>query len=156
MKFFCRICFILCFLVISFFLTNLWFHEIFITKSLVIPYSLKPFDICAEYPIAWNYIKIIYITLVFTTTLIVSNTLFSRFFNNLSFKKKSLPIHKSDLFLKVGNSFVYENGLYQNFLITGSIGSGKTSSAMYPFSKQLISYNSFSPNNKIRYVNSRC
>jgi hypothetical protein len=31
-------------------------------------------------------------------------------------------------------------GLYQNILITGTIGSGKTSSAMYPFTKQLISY----------------
>ena len=28
----------------------------------------------------------------------------------------------------------------KNFLITGSIGSGKTSSAMYPFTKQLICY----------------
>ena len=36
-------------------------------------------------------------------------------------------------------------GLYQNILITGTIGTGKTSSAMYPFTKQLIEYNS---NNK--------
>ena len=32
--------------------------------------------------------------------------------------------------------------MYQNILITGTIGTGKTSSAMYPFTKQLISYNS--------------
>lgn len=31
-------------------------------------------------------------------------------------------------------------GLYQNIIITGTIGSGKTSSAMYPFTKQLVSY----------------
>ena len=43
------------------------------------------------------------------------------------------------------NSKVYipEKGLYQNFLITGTIGSGKTSSALYPFTKQLIKYNSY-------------
>ena len=33
-------------------------------------------------------------------------------------------------------------GLYQNFLITGTIGSGKTSSAMYPFTNQFLRYNS--------------
>ena len=31
-----------------------------------------------------------------------------------------------------------EKGLYQNMLITGTIGTGKTSSAMYPFTKQLL------------------
>ncbi len=36
--------------------------------------------------------------------------------------------------------FVSESGLYQNFLITGTIGTGKTSCAMYPFTEQLISY----------------
>lgn len=34
-----------------------------------------------------------------------------------------------------------EKGLYQNILITGTIGTGKTSSAMYPFVEQLISRN---------------
>lgn len=33
-----------------------------------------------------------------------------------------------------------EKSLYQNILITGTIGTGKTSSAMYPFTKQLIAY----------------
>lgn len=39
--------------------------------------------------------------------------------------------------------------MYQNFLITGTIGSGKTSSAMYPFTKQLMKYNSENPKDKI-------
>ena len=49
------------------------------------------------------------------------------------------------------NSKVYipESGLYQNFLITGTIGSGKTSSAMYPFTRQLLEFNYNFPNNKI-------
>ena len=34
-----------------------------------------------------------------------------------------------------------ERSLYQNMLITGSIGCGKTSSAMYPFTKQLMNMN---------------
>lgn len=38
--------------------------------------------------------------------------------------------------------FIPEKSLYQNMLITGSIGCGKTSSAMYPFTKQLLLMNS--------------
>ena len=45
--------------------------------------------------------------------------------------------------------YVEEKGLYQNFLITGTIGSGKTSSAMYPFTKQIIEYNSKNQDKKI-------
>ena len=48
----------------------------------------------------------------------------------------------------VGNSvendstiIIPEKGLYQNILITGTIGTGKTSSAMYPFTKQLLDKN---------------
>lgn len=37
--------------------------------------------------------------------------------------------------------YLPERSLYQNILITGTIGSGKTSSAIYPFSEQLIKYN---------------
>ena len=36
--------------------------------------------------------------------------------------------------------YLSKDGLYQNILVTGTIGSGKTSSAMYPFTEQLISY----------------
>lgn len=39
------------------------------------------------------------------------------------------------------NIYLPEKSLYQNILVTGTIGTGKTSSAMYPFTKQLISYN---------------
>lgn len=35
--------------------------------------------------------------------------------------------------------YIPEKSLYQNILITGSIGCGKTSSAMYPFTRQLLS-----------------
>ena len=45
--------------------------------------------------------------------------------------------------------YVPESGLYQNFLITGTIGSGKTSSAMYPFTEQLLKFNYNNKNNKM-------
>ena len=45
--------------------------------------------------------------------------------------------------------YLPESGLYQNFLITGTIGTGKTSSAMYPFTEQFLKYNYLSPDKKI-------
>ena len=50
-----------------------------------------------------------------------------------------------------GNDSIYlpEKSLYQNILITGTIGTGKTSSAMYPFTKQLIEFDANSYKNKI-------
>ena len=98
---------------------------------------------------------------------IISNFIYTRFISKLDFiknipttKKNQNPTHsvnsQNSLNLLIGlnketNSKIYikESGLYQNFLITGTIGSGKTSSAMYPFTKQLIQYNHKNPNNKI-------
>ncbi len=68
--------------------------------------------------------------------------------NNLKNNKKiELLIGKESNSQK--NIIIPESGLYQNFLITGTIGTGKTSSAMYPFTEQLIKYNYLNKNNKI-------
>ena len=48
--------------------------------------------------------------------------------------------------------FIPKNSLYQNILITGSIGSGKTASAMYPFTKQLILYEHNNCNKKLGFL----
>ena len=45
--------------------------------------------------------------------------------------------------------YLEEKGLYQNILITGTIGTGKTSSAMYPFTKQLLEYQAYNPKEKL-------
>ena len=69
---------------------------------------------------------------------------------------KEIPLpEKNSLHLLIGKTssndsfYLPENGLYQNILITGTIGSGKTSSAMYPFTKQLMKFNYEHPENKI-------
>ena len=71
-------------------------------------------------------------------------------------KKNKVNNNQKELNLLIGydeknkkDIFIPESGLYQNFLITGTIGSGKTSSAMYPFTKQLIKYNYLNRENKI-------
>ncbi len=44
-------------------------------------------------------------------------------------------------YLNKAKKFIFgEKGLYQNILVTGTIGSGKTSSCLYPFTEQLINY----------------
>ena len=66
------------------------------------------------------------------------------------------PIRSQTLELLVGQNektkepiYLPEKSLYQNIFITGTIGTGKTSSAMYPFTKQLISYEHNNENKKL-------
>ena len=96
-------------------------------------------------------------------TFLFSNIVYSNFIYKIFFLKKNKTkkepenIQKYDkLNLLIGydcknnkNIYLPESGLYQNFLITGTIGTGKTSSAMYPFTQQLLKYNSINIENKI-------
>ena len=137
-----------------------FFLPIYNAEEVIISCGLHPFDICYDNPVLWNYIKISFVIFYIFSNYIIINTIISRF--NL-FKKsvldESQPISKKDessLHLLIGedissNKKVYipESGLYQNFLVTGTIGTGKTSSAMYPFTEQLIKYNFLHPNNKL-------
>lgn len=91
--------------------------------------------------------------------MIISNRFFSHIFKNSHnrvLKKRKNFISQTELVLLVGKdyytkefTFLTEKSLYQNILITGTIGSGKTSSAMYPFTKQLISYQNYRPDKKL-------
>ena len=148
-----RFVFIIFCLIISYLLFIIFLYPIFTASELIIPYGIHPFDICSKHPVFWYYFKIIYIITYFLSTFIISNVIYSMFFKNLSFVKKNhnaLP--KTDaLNLSIGKNlenssliFLPSKSLYQNILITGTIGSGKTSSAMYPFTEQLLKYNSLS------------
>ena len=71
-------------------------------------------------------------------------------------KKEKYLVKTDRINLLIGNDektgkniYIQEAGLYQNFLITGTIGTGKTSSAMYPFTEQFLKYNSRNPDKKI-------
>lgn len=155
-----RIVFYLC---ISTFLILIMFyflHPIFYADSIIIPYALHPFDICAKAPTAWSYIKLAYLLTFLYVCLLFSNTLFCLFLknklSNISHPNKSYQTPSdSDLTLYVGTSndhvpiFIDKEALFQNILITGTIGSGKTSSAMYPFTKQLIRYQHNIPSEKL-------
>ena len=149
------------------------FYLIFYAKELIIPFGIHPFDICFDQPILWKYIKFSFILSYIFSNIILINTFCSRFnfikivpikikdksftSNSIASKneKYSSDISSSNFNLLIGynqntNQKIYlpEKGLYQNFIITGTIGTGKTSSAMYPFTEQIIRHNSLHLNNK--------
>ena len=118
------------------FLILIFFKPILTATNLIFPYALHPFDIAHDYPIAWFYIKIFYCFSLFVTVFLTLNSL-SIFFN---FRKKPKKkentdedlINKNNLNLLVGINpdnqkqvFITEKGLYQNILVTGTIGSRK-------------------------------
>lgn len=133
------------------------FYPIFTSNNITISFAVHPFNICKKHPQFWYYFKIIYTIFLITSSCSLSYILI-KYFLHLN-ANKIIPDNKNDptnLNLKIGYSklqsrdiFLPEKSLYQNILITGTIGSGKTSSAIYPFSEQLIKYNSNNFKNKL-------
>lgn len=151
------------------------FRPIYEATEVIIPYGIHPFDICTKNPELWQLIKITYIFTSSISFFLIGHFVYTRIIlkliqflkniksnsieknnkNKIANKNIKSNNFKKSLFLKVGKDenknivYIPESGLYQNFLITGTIGSGKTSSAMYPFTRQLLEYNSNNLNNKI-------
>lgn len=164
-KFFHRLFFCFIFWFILCLIGFILFKPIYLSNSIIIPYSLHPYDICITKPDLWRTIKICFIIFYIISSIIYSNFLYSLFFRKYLINKEKIdkknnnlikPISNSkNLFLFVGKNendnlvYIPEKSLYQNILITGTIGSGKTSSCMYPFTKQLISFNKNDINSKL-------
>ena len=78
-----------------------------------------------------------------------NNTVLKRIFKDKNDYKDKKENSKEVLEILIGFDeekqpvYLDEKALFQNILITGSIGTGKTSSGMYNITKQLISYNSY-------------
>lgn len=152
-----RFSFSICFTIVCFFIYWFIFKPVYISENIMIYYAVHPFNICTTQPLIWNFIKfssiIFYLFSVFSFLMLLSQKIF--------YKKASKKIeinheiNHSDLSLKIGWNLnnqlitIPKKSLYQNILITGTIGSGKTSSAMYPFTEQLISYKSNDTNEKL-------
>lgn len=147
-----------CFFMIFFFIIY-WstFSPIYYSENIIITYAVHPFNICESQPILWNIIKIssiiFYLFSIFILFFCISKKIFyKKIKNNEENKNIIFPYDFSLLIgLDSNNSFVKipEKSLYQNILITGTIGTGKTSSAMYPFTKQLMEYKSNITNEKL-------
>ena len=151
--YFFRLIFDILFSYLLYFFIIKFFTPIFETTSLIFPYAIHPFDICEKIPTSWFYIKLIFKLSLFCNLFSLINSIFPLLFPmKIKSKRKKTRLKKRKTkspCLYVGNTFndnspiyINEKGLYQNILVTGTIGSGKTSSAMYPFCKQLINYSS--------------
>ena len=136
------------------------FLPILTAEHLIFPYALNPFDICEKYPDTWYLIKISYFVCFVISYLIVYIFIVSSIQKYIKYKQSIKPsddeiANTSKLYLKIGQTengsikYIHENGLYQNIFITGTIGTGKTSSAMYPFTRQLINYSAKDPDEKL-------
>lgn len=157
--FFRRFLFLLISIICSLFLLIYFFHSIFSANTILITCSIHPFDLCLDYPEFWYYFKIIYIIFYILSSLICSNSIYSFLFkktrtiSTTTFTPKDFSL---SLFVGYNDSkeklFIPEQGLYQNILVTGTIGSGKTSSALYPFTKQLLEYKSNIKDKKIGFL----
>lgn len=157
MIFFKRILFCLFFMILFFIIYWSIFSPIHYSDNIIITYAVHPFNICEDQPILWNIIKIssiiFYLFNIFIFSICISKKIFYKKVKNKDENKNI--INSNDFSLLIGldtkNNLVKipEKSLYQNILITGTIGTGKTSSAMYPFTKQLMEYKSNNTNEKL-------
>lgn len=147
--FLCSFCFTIFNLVI--------FYPIFTSNNITISFAIHPFNICDKYPAFWHFFKIFYILALVVANCSISYMLIK---NLIHLPTPSLeqthPQLNSNLCLTIGYSqnqnqdiILPDKSLYQNILITGTIGSGKTSSAIYPFSEQLIKYQNNNSSKKL-------
>ena len=140
---------------ISFYIFFLIFKPVLLSDTVIFPYAVHPFNICEKQPKIWNSIKFLFVFTYIFSNSIIFNYIFSKIFSRKKIIKQITKKENTDLSLNIGfnsSNFLInipEKSLYQNILITGTIGSGKTSSAMYPFTDQLIEYKSNSTEEKL-------
>lgn len=122
-------------------------YKFLISNVLFINFFNKTIDIVNILSNYYIYFKILYYTLFFFFIFCQSYKLYS-WFNSHSEINNNKLLNKKELSLSVyigeyneENVFVKEKGLYQNILITGSIGSGKTSTAISNILDSLIKNN---------------
>ena len=158
-----RIFFSISFTIISLILYYSIFKNIYNSNNIIFYYAIHPFNICTEQPLIWNIIKLLSIIFYLFSNFIIFYFISKKIFKKIIKKEKRNNINNLNeknyfpinLNLNIGfnneNNLISisEKSLYQNILITGTIGTGKTSSAMYPFTKQLIEYKSNFPEDKL-------
>lgn len=112
------------------------FKPIFTAKQLFFPYAITKFDIISKFPTVWFYIKLSYCISCFFNLFLFINSIFKFIQNKKSkinkIKNPKFNIDNVNYKLLLGTKsinndkiYIPEKGLYQNILITGTIGSRK-------------------------------
>lgn len=141
--------FIATFLAIVILFNFILFKDVYFSSELHFSLLEKTFTISNE---LLAFPKIFYVVALSICWCFWLNVLYCKL--NLKTISNNLPNSKeqttnnSTLSLTIGQNLengklvqIPEKGLYQNILVTGTIGTGKTSSAMYPFTNQLLQMN---------------
>lgn len=137
----------------------LYLLPLFTASEVIFPYALHSFNIVDEYPEAWVKLKSIFHIsniIVFAILNYISFLNFQAKENKKEEIKNKTKRNKAKSGLNNTNIdglnvllgfnedkqavYINEKALFQNILITGSIGTGKTSSAMYPITRQILEY----------------
>ncbi len=147
------VCFIFTF--ISFLIYWSIFSPIYHSEVILISFAIHPFNIVEEQPLIWNIIKYSSFLFYFVSHASIYFLISQKIFYKKPKKQKSplKQIHPFSLLIGLDSQknriTIPEKSLYQNILVTGTIGTGKTSSAMYPFTKQLMEYKCNSTKEKL-------
>lgn len=121
------------------------FHKAIFSKFLIINLGYKKIELVSTFDSYWNsFIKIYY--LVYTVFLIITYVIYDTKFKN-KYKVKSenenlVANDSSKIYLgstiQKNKVYIDKKELYKNVLITGSIGTGKTSGAINTFCKYMV------------------
>ena len=137
------------------------FKPILFTSPNLLVSNLKIFDFVIEDSTLWHNCKILYIVTLLFNCFVISNIIYSKFLSKLFISAplvQTNTMNSNNINLLIGKDsngktvYIPEKSLYQNILITGGIGTGKTASAMYPFTKQLIKYENDNSSKKLGFL----
>ncbi len=124
-----RVLFNASFLFIFFLAYFLIFSPIYKADTVIIEFAKTPFNICEKYPAIWQKLKLTFILVSSFSSFIIINLIYSSLFTKKKREKTKLQISKDDLHLFIANDSsgnpinLPAASLYQNILITGTIGS---------------------------------
>ena len=133
--------FISTFLSIILILNLFLFKDVYEEQSITILFLEKIHSIPKDIS---KILKILYFFSLIISWSFFLNIIYQKFIIPTIPEKTKTNIHEKNSLI-IGKNLsdgkivsIPEKGLYQNILVTGTIGTGKTSSAMYPITKQLL------------------
>ena len=127
-----KIIFILLFSLLFNFFIFLFFKDIFLANSIIITFSVHPFDLCTKYYNFWCTFKKVYIITSFFSSIIISNYLLIKF-KNLSIFINNPQKQKSNL----DTNYQIDNNLLSLF-----VGTDEENNNIYVFALNIDNINS--------------
>ena len=121
-------------------------YNFLVSNCLFINFFGKTFDISQFLNNKYTFFKIIYYMLYFLFVFYYTYKLYRKYISYKNLNKSKEVVHNEDFSISIktedeNDVVITDKGLYQNVLITGSIGSGKTSSAISNILAGLIENN---------------